>query len=45
MNFWGFSVSVSIARVPVISTIVSTPSKTVVSAVGTVVSGMTVTVV
>merc|ERR1712047_88456 len=38
-------VSVSVSGVPVISTIVSTPSKTVVSAVGTVVSGMTVTVV
>ena len=40
-------VSVSVSGVPVISTIVSTPSisKTVVSAVGTIVSGMTVTVV
>merc|ERR1739836_325797 len=38
-------VSVSVSGVPVVSTIVSTPSKTVVSAVGTVVSGMTVTVV
>ena len=37
------SVSVSIARVPVISTIVFTPSTTVISAVCTVVSGMTVT--
>merc|ERR1712111_208119 len=38
-------VSVSVSGVSVVSTIVSTPSKTVVSAVGTVVSGMTVTVV